>query len=958
MSSIEYQIKNNASPLSQDFDRLKAEGLGYIQMHSDTSWTNLNDSDPGVTILEQLCFALTELGYCNDFSIRDILTKANGELTLEDQFYLPEQILTTSAISANDYRKYLIDGIAALTNAVLKIQPDSDLPQPLKILFQSSSENSETLDTLADEVYYYLNKSRNLAQLFDQPSRLIPKLFLLRFSLDVTDETELPQILANIGSAISEYILPAVSPKGFSVLIAEGYSTDDLYDGPALLHGFIPDAALGSKTDQIDTFTLIDVMQAVEGVNAVKSMQLAFEYSSSSSSSSSGEVNSDSDFSGDSSSVSGNTNSDYVWLSSVTCQPDEILTPDLAASYAKNLITVTVNGMAPSALPPIGDLSASQLPSHDESVSYTSSTEEEKRLQPGNFRDIGSYYSIQNTFPGIYAVGENSVSENANDYTIALSRQLKGYLTLFDQLLANQFSQLAYVPLLFSFRNALTGTPRDRYEYFTKKNHFDFDRQIYPVPYLRFSPTYFYQSLYDVPSIWPLFKDYQSYTYSILPEDTKLIEKKGREKYIRSPYNAYIHGLMMIMEDDEIGCARRNKLLDHLLARHGESPAEFDALIRGSMYAGDTDMDKVIFKSLYLQNLALLTYYRCKAYNFLGADSLSGTYIVMPASGSSSPVVLPMQRLENKAHRIARIRTSDFIVNTAAINELEKIPASDFVNYSAIELLLSLLLGLNPLYANFINHPHEADSGKNSSEQPDVPSDTDVMVRQALWLIEWRKGSILTETALLLQSLLFGARVIVNGNNYDFKNASYEVLKALAAAMSYYGQTGDFDPALEIIHTYSETTGSLSGLSVSSSGSGIAGAETFTYTLEIYASDPVLQQDLIVPVAFFANDLLFLFPQYIPTLNTDAFKGRANKIIQSRLSVNLESQLCLFDSDQGERLIPAYITWHDNLRFLDPSTLPAGVTLQQAQQQRKKDTTASAFELMKCICSILNNTNS
>ena len=73
-------------------------------------------------------------------------------------------------------------------------------------------------------------------------------------------------------------------------------------------------------------------------------------------------------------------------------------------------------------------------------------------------------------------------------YQKANSRQLKGYLTLFDQVLANQFSQLSNVHNLFSFKNSVTGTPSDRIalyssidklskidnSYFTKdKNTFD-----------------------------------------------------------------------------------------------------------------------------------------------------------------------------------------------------------------------------------------------------------------------------------------------------------------------------------------------------------------------------------------------------------------------------------------------------------------------------------------------------
>ncbi len=65
-------------PVNQDFKALKELGLEFIRDHSGNEWTNLNASDPGVTILEQLCYALTELGYCNDFSVGDILAEPSA----------------------------------------------------------------------------------------------------------------------------------------------------------------------------------------------------------------------------------------------------------------------------------------------------------------------------------------------------------------------------------------------------------------------------------------------------------------------------------------------------------------------------------------------------------------------------------------------------------------------------------------------------------------------------------------------------------------------------------------------------------------------------------------------------------------------------------------------------------------------------------------------------------------
>ena len=84
-----------------------------------------------------------------------------------------------------------------------------------------------------------------------------------------------------------------------------------------------------------------------------------------------------------------------------------------------------------------------------------------------------------------------------------------------------------------------------------------------------------------------------------------------------------MYGLLMINEDDGVNLQRRDNLLDHLLARHGESPLVINTLIYGTVYSGDVLKDRVIIKSLYLQNLTPLSYNRAKAYHNIGATKLN-----------------------------------------------------------------------------------------------------------------------------------------------------------------------------------------------------------------------------------------------------------------------------------------------------------------------------------------------
>ena len=54
------------------YDLLLEEGLSYVQKYSGKIWTDYNYHDPGVTFLEYLTYAITDLGYRTDFPVEDL----------------------------------------------------------------------------------------------------------------------------------------------------------------------------------------------------------------------------------------------------------------------------------------------------------------------------------------------------------------------------------------------------------------------------------------------------------------------------------------------------------------------------------------------------------------------------------------------------------------------------------------------------------------------------------------------------------------------------------------------------------------------------------------------------------------------------------------------------------------------------------------------------------------------
>lgn len=104
------------------YERLFQLGLTYIQQLSGKVWTDYNIHDPGITILEQVCFALTDIIYRSDFQTANYLADENGyiDFALQGMFSV-EQILKPPPQQTEDYELWLEETIASLQKAWVQV---------------------------------------------------------------------------------------------------------------------------------------------------------------------------------------------------------------------------------------------------------------------------------------------------------------------------------------------------------------------------------------------------------------------------------------------------------------------------------------------------------------------------------------------------------------------------------------------------------------------------------------------------------------------------------------------------------------------------------------------------------------------------------------------------------------------------------------------------------------------
>jgi len=121
MSEAYYIAKHPELQPSEDYAGLRQEGIKLIEQLAHQHWTDYNVHDPGITLLEMLCYGITDLGYRSSYPIKDLLTEQRGDQveSLGD-FHTARQVMTGNPVTFDDIAKLLID-VPGVRNAWIEV---------------------------------------------------------------------------------------------------------------------------------------------------------------------------------------------------------------------------------------------------------------------------------------------------------------------------------------------------------------------------------------------------------------------------------------------------------------------------------------------------------------------------------------------------------------------------------------------------------------------------------------------------------------------------------------------------------------------------------------------------------------------------------------------------------------------------------------------------------------------
>lgn len=548
----------NSAITTIDWEPLREEGLEHLQAISGHLWTDYNIHDPGVTLLELLCYAITDLDQRLSMNIADLVTE-NTATTTTEHYFSPGSILTVNPVTINDYRKLLID-LSGVKNAWLEpvngSEPALYYDQDNNVLLYDYATGTQRLSlnglyrvyieteqdvidkvALKEAVLKKLHSHRNLSEDFVEVNIMKTETISVFSDIQITETADANEVMAQIYYDLANAISPRVRQYSIKRMLQKGKTIEEIFTGPLLENGFIDDAELGdgAKIKELHTSDLIRVIMANPEVKDVRNLFIANK-------------------------PNPGIRDKQEWALVADVTKALALEPFNASKLRlfKNETICPVSSTTVLAKVALLEAAAAWEIYDDPAMDLS----ETLGKMPGELTD---YESIAYQLPANYGVSETGLSSMATDVRRGQARQLRAYLLFFEQILVNYLKQLDSFKRLFAFR-------QDR-------------EQLLKSYFTRLLPE----------DIWR--EDFPEIESQVVKDPTESL-----------PFCV-------------TAFSRKNRILDHLLAQFNERFADYALFgykynLLDPLKPNDRDKNYLKAKADFLENYPKLSRDRNRAFNY------------------------------------------------------------------------------------------------------------------------------------------------------------------------------------------------------------------------------------------------------------------------------------------------------------------------------------------------------
>lgn len=461
--NIKVISKNNSGfPEYLDFEKLRKEGIEYLGQLSGKIWTDHNVHDPGITILEVLCYSLLDLGYRTNLPAKDIFTRNPSATGKDDNFFSPAQILACNPLTIIDYRKLLID-IDGVKNAWLSPATDEvDFCKTGRETHHTSAANRECEEFLNGLYHVYIEPEKNAAtdfkteadakQYFNALTDKVKNTLMAHRNfcedfvdvylmcklpmgvcadIELEEGTDPEKIYLSVTQRLRDFFSPSPQFYTLQQLLDKNKPIDEIFAGRPYdvneSHGFIDTEELMQLKlkKEIHLSDVYHVILETAGVKKVNNLGLR-----------------------NCQEKSLKTNSDWKFKLPENHIPDFSMACS-GFQFTRNGLVLEFDAKKYEGLLNINF-------THNGKVLYQSpSAYLDKEIPKGIYHsDLDEYFLLQDDFPRVYGIAEGGLPEDASSHRKAQALQLKGYLLFFDQLLAGYLAQLKNIRSLFAMSSS------------------------------------------------------------------------------------------------------------------------------------------------------------------------------------------------------------------------------------------------------------------------------------------------------------------------------------------------------------------------------------------------------------------------------------------------------------------------------------------------------------------------
>jgi hypothetical protein len=450
-----------------DFDALRRAGIESLQALSSQSWTDYNLHDPGVTLLELLCYGLSDLVYRSDFDIPDFLAADGNFIDYAQQaLFPPEAIFPSRPVTNTDYCKLIYEQIPEVDDVWIrpvygKLSGADELsdkktlanviPNGLFSIFVKAHESlvgvpKKTEQELKKEITAVMAAQRNLCQDLYHVHIVKTQAYTLTGVIEIDETRPLADIYAEIYFRCAKLISAGARITRFEEALANGMSWEELLTGPLPEHGYIDSEHFNENNNVVDVVKLIALIRHIPGVTQVRNLGLIDTKQRS--------VNH----------ISSDHHDD---LFPVLQFPRDVAQMQaLRLVYRRNPLGSNSNDSVSDQQKPVlpqdvtlwEHVSLSLKKFEFEYHAFRSNQGNLTRLlvlPQGEHRAFNDYLSIGEHTPAIYGINHYGVPNSEPPAVHARARQLKAYLYPFEQIMANYLASLQGIRQLYSVNENL-----------------------------------------------------------------------------------------------------------------------------------------------------------------------------------------------------------------------------------------------------------------------------------------------------------------------------------------------------------------------------------------------------------------------------------------------------------------------------------------------------------------------